>query len=299
MDVGEKSETNLADQILRRHSGAVTPALQAALDRLVVAAPKLKEAIAYSVFAGGKRLRPALVLESCIACGGGADDRSALAAAVAIELIHTFSLVHDDLPAMDDDDLRRGRPTNHKVFGEALAILAGDAMVALAFETIALDARPQIVGPLVRELAMATSGMIDGQSLDIDAENESLTLNQLQKIHHLKTGALLVCACRMGAIAAGAGNEMLAAMTAFGDHLGLAFQIMDDVLDVTSTPEQLGKKTHKDAGSGKNTYPRILGIDASRAAAKQHVDAAIAALKDVARSDGLRAIAIFVIARQF
>ena len=245
-----------AAEILRRHASALEGPLAAAIDRLTDAPPRLIEAIRYSLLAGGKRLRPALVLESCIACGGRADDESAIAAAVAIELIHTFSLVHDDLPAMDDDDLRRGRATNHKVFGEALAILAGDAMVTLAFETIATTAA------LVKELARASGpcGMIGGQVLDIEGENSDLSRSELERIHRMKTGALLTCACRMGAIAANAAASRLGAITTYGNHLGLAFQIVDDILDVTSTPEQLGKKTNKDAGSGKNTYPRLIGI---------------------------------------
>jgi geranylgeranyl diphosphate synthase type II len=237
-----------------------------------------------------------------VACGGSVGNASAIAAAVALELIHTFSLVHDDLPAMDDDDLRRGRPTNHKMFGEAMAILAGDAMVTLAFETVAADADPLLVPPLVRELSSAAgpAGMIGGQVLDMAGENHDLPLPQLQQIHRMKTGALLTASCRMGAIAAGSPDAQLAAITDYGRHLGLAFQIVDDVLDVTATPEQLGKATNKDAGSGKNTYPRLIGLKASRAAAREHVDHAVAALASFSTiADGLRAIARFVTARQF
>jgi len=266
------------------------------------APPRLVESIGYSVTAGGKRLRPALVLECAIACGSDASNKSAMASAAAIELIHTFSLVHDDLPAMDDDELRRGRPTNHKVFGEAMAILAGDAMVTLAFETIAVDADPKLVPALVKELAAASgpAGMIGGQVLDIDGENQNLALPQLQRIHRMKTGALLTASCRLGAIAAGASESQLAAITMYGRNVGLAFQIVDDVLDVTSTPQQLGKATNKDADSGKNTYPGLIGLDASRAAAREAVDAAVAALSDFgSAADGLRAAARFVVARQF
>ena len=170
------------------------------------APPRLLEAMQYSLLAGGKRLRPALVLETARACGAKdpAANRSALAAAAAMELIHTFSLVHDDLPAMDDDDLRRGRPTNHKVFGEAMAILAGDAMVTVAFEVLATDAEPSVASKLIVELASASgpAGMIGGQVLDIDGENQSLSLPELQRVHRMKTGALLTASCRMGAIAA-------------------------------------------------------------------------------------------------
>jgi geranylgeranyl diphosphate synthase type II len=289
-----------AEEILRRHAAALEGPLKGAILRIFGAPPTLKKAIEYSLMAGGKRLRPALVMESAIACGG-ANEPAALAAAVAIELIHTFSLVHDDLPAMDDDDLRRGRPTNHKVFGEAMAILAGDAMVTLAFEVLA-DAGGVRAAQLVRELATAAgaAGMIGGQVLDIECETQSLSLNQLQQIHRMKTGALLRHACRMGAIAAHASQEQLVGIEDYGQHLGLAFQIVDDILDVTATPEQLGKRTNKDAGSGKNTYPQLIGIDASRAAAQENVRQAIAALAELGpAADGLRAIAEFVTARTF
>ena len=289
-----------ARDLLLRHAAVIEPALIAAVAGVADIPPRLREAITYSLAAGGKRLRPALVLECALACGGQSGDRSALAAAVAIELIHTFSLVHDDLPAMDDDDLRRGVPTNHKVFGEAMAILAGDAMVTLAFETIASMTDAALVPPLVRELASAAgpAGMIGGQVLDIEGENRNLELPELQQIHRMKTGALLTAACRMGAVCAQAPAARLSAMTDYGTHLGLAFQIVDDLLDVTSTPEQLGKHTNKDAGSGKNTYPRLMGIEASRAAAARHLAGAGLALAEVGpAADGLRAIAHFVGAR--
>ena len=291
-----------AQALLKRHAQAVESALRDAVAHLAHhAPPRLLESITYSLTAGGKRLRPALVLECFHACGGDAThEKSALAGAVAIELMHTFSLVHDDLPAMDDDDLRRGKPTNHIVFGEAMAILAGDAMVAVAFETIAREAEPSLVGALVHELAFAAgpAGMIGGQVLDMAAEGKTLALPALQQIHALKTGALLTAACRLGAVAAGASHEHLDAITRFGRHLGLAFQIVDDILDVTSTPEQLGKHTNKDAGIGKNTYPRLLGLDASRAAAESAVTTAISSLDPLGTAaDGLREIARFVNSR--
>ncbi len=217
-----------------------------------------------------------------------------------MELIHTFSLVHDDLPAMDDDDLRRGRPTNHKVFGEAMAILAGDAMVTVAFEVLATDADPARVPALVRELAAASGpqGMIGGQVLDIDGENQSLSLEGLQRIHRMKTGALLTASCRLGAIAAGH-ESYLSAMTDFGRHLGLAFQIVDDILDVTSTPEQMGKATKKDADKGKNTYPSLLGLEASQREAEKQLNAALASLTPLGKAGaGLAALAQFVVERQ-
>jgi geranylgeranyl diphosphate synthase, type II len=289
-------------EILKRHGQSVDAQLVALKSRYAVAPPRLLEAIEYSLMAGGKRLRPALVLECCHACSGRdpAENRSALAGATAIELIHTFSLVHDDLPAMDDDDLRRGRPTNHKVFGEAMAILAGDAMVAMAFEVLSADAEPALVPALITELAQATgpSGMIGGQVLDMQGENRLLRIEELRALHAAKTGALLTASCRMGAIAARAGDDALECVTRFGRSLGLAFQIVDDLLDVTSTPEQLGKATAKDKSRGKNTYPHLLGLDASRAEAQNQVRSAIDAITAFGTSaEGLRSLAEFVLHR--
>jgi geranylgeranyl diphosphate synthase type II len=294
-----------APAILARHGDTVATYLRSLLGRYPEAPPRLMEAVEYSLMAGGKRLRPALVLETAAACGGGvpaasATNPSALAAAGAIELIHTFSLVHDDLPAMDDDDLRRGRPTSHKVFGEAMAILAGDAMVAMAFEVIAADAAPNVAATLVAELASATGprGMIGGQVVDIASEGTATSLNQLQALHRMKTGALLVTSCRMGAIAAGAPRPTLDAVTNYARHLGLAFQIVDDLLDVTSTPEQLGKATRKDAAKGKTTYPGLIGVDASREEAKRQLAAAMEAVAGLdGKAEGLRKLARFVVER--
>jgi geranylgeranyl pyrophosphate synthase len=290
-----------AVELLRRHGGAVDAYLVSLRGRFPTAPPRLLDAVDYSLTAGGKRLRPALVLETAHACGGEPGDPSALAAAGAIELIHTFSLVHDDLPAMDDDDLRRGRPTNHKVFGEAMAILAGDAMVALAFELLATDAAPAAVPALVRELAAATgpAGMIGGQVLDMAGENVTLSLEELRHLHAMKTGALLTCACRMGAIAARADARVLEAVTAYGRHLGLAFQIVDDLLDVTATPEQMGKATGKDAGRGKNTYPSLIGVEESRREAGEQLAAAVRAVERLGRqSEGLQVLSRFVVERR-
>lgn len=264
------------------------------------APPKLIEAIRYSLRAGGKRLRPALVLEAFDAASGAPADRPvALAAAAALELIHTFSLVHDDLPSMDDDDLRRGMPTNHKVYGEAVAILAGDAMTMMAFEILGATP-PAVAARLVTELAIASGpcGMVGGQILDMAAEGVDSTLSQLQQIHRMKTGALLTASLRMGAIAAGAPAGHIAALDTFGRETGMAFQIVDDLLDETATPEQLGKATQKDAGRGKTTYPRLLGHDGSRAAADEHTQLALAALKPLGeRGHRLAALAHFILDR--
>lgn len=318
MAVGQTtSPTSDALSMLKRDGEAIN-AFFMGLDARNNGAPaRLIEAIQYSLMAGGKRLRPTLVLQSYRACAKSpafqspgsrhiehadsheAGINSAIAAAAAMELIHTFSLVHDDLPAMDDDDLRRGRPTNHKVFGDAMAILAGDAMTTMAFELIATDAEPDLVAPLVRELARASGpcGMIGGQVLDMAGENRALSLAELQQIHRLKTGALLTTSCRMGAICARADAATLESISAFGQHLGLAFQIVDDVLDVTSTPEQLGKHTNKDAGKGKNTYPALLGLEQSRAQAAAELDAALDCLAKVPHRDELIALARFVVER--
>jgi geranylgeranyl diphosphate synthase type II len=291
----------VAADLLRRHGERLHAHFEAIRARHPAAPARLVESIGYSLTAGGKRLRPALVMECCHACGGSPADSSALAAAAAMELVHTFSLVHDDLPAMDDDDLRRGRPTNHKVYGEAMAILAGDAMVTMAFELLAVDASAAVVAPLVRELAQASGpeGMIGGQVLDIDGEDKSLTLEQLQQVHRMKTGALLTASCRMGAIAAGAPESHLSAVTDYGRHLGLAFQIIDDVLDVTSTPEQMGKATNKDAAKGKNTYPVLMGLDASRREAAHQLALALSAVEPLgSAAEGLRHLARFVVERE-
>jgi geranylgeranyl diphosphate synthase type II len=247
--------------------------LKAYLDTLADSPHKLSEAIAYSLFGPGKRIRPALVLLAYHAVGGDDPDGApALPPAAALEMIHCFSLIHDDLPAMDNDDLRRGRPTNHKVYGDALAILAGDALNTLAFELLAARiTQPALAVKLVRELAHATGaqGMIGGQVLDTCHPEEARsgaapTLPDLQRIHRMKTGALLHAACRMGAMVANASPDTLSAMDTYGHAIGLAFQIVDDILDVTATEEQMGKKTGKDAAIGKLTYPSLVGLDKAR-----------------------------------
>ena len=293
-----------AAEILRRNGAAVEQRLNDALAACADAPPRLLEAIGYSLLGGGKRMRPALVIESWRACACAADDApacdAALAAAAAVELVHTFSLVHDDLPAMDNDDLRRGRPTSHKVFGEAMAILAGDAMVMMAFDLLCRDGGSGTAVRLIGELASASgpAGMVGGQVLDMEGEGKSLALSQLADLHRRKTGALIRASCRMGAIAAGAGVAMLDAITAYGQHAGLAFQIVDDLLDVQSTPQQLGKAAGKDATRGKNTYPALLGLEASAKQAAAQLDAALNAIKSFGpEADGLRTLARFVVER--
>lgn len=231
------------------------------------AAGTLGEAVSYGLLGGGKRVRPVLCVRCCEAVGGKVED--ALPAAAAVELVHAFSLVHDDLPAMDDDAMRRGRPTLHVHAGEAMAILAGDAMQSLAFEVL-VDGRADIGVDLVRELAGATTGMVVGQVYDTlgDVEGVAAGLSdreRLERVHRNKTGALLRAACRMGAISGGASEGEMDAVTRYAEAIGLMFQVVDDLLDVEATAESAGKATGKDAAAGKLTYPGVLGVAGSRA----------------------------------
>lgn len=259
---------------------------------------KVHQAMRYSVLAPGKRLRPVLTLVSAEVLGGHAED--ALPAACAMELIHAFSLIHDDLPAMDDDDLRRGRPTSHVAFGEAVAILAGDALACLAFEIVARETpNPELVKSLVLELgqAVGTRGMIGGQILDLCAEGHEPDLALVREIHRRKTAALIKAACALGAISARVNADAMAAVSRYGELLGLAFQVMDDLLDEISTPEQLGKATRKDHERGKMTFPACAGIDASRRAAQTYAEEAISSIAPWDASGDLMALARYVVTR--
>jgi len=240
---------------------------------------RLAEAMAYSLRAGGKRIRPALVLLSCECCNGRREQ--AMPAAAAIEMVHTFSLIHDDLPAMDDDDLRRGRLTNHKVFGEAMAILAGDALLALAFELIGREVRPtETAARQVYELANATglAGMTGGQALDIQYQNQA-DPKTVEDIHIKKTAALIGCACKLGAMAADADEGDIEALGRFGLDIGQAFQIADDLLDVQGTAGQAGKRTGKDASTGRPNLAVLIGAEQSRQRADQLFDRAVGQLQ--------------------
>jgi len=277
---------------------------------------RLRESMAYSLLAGGKRLRPILVLLAAEACGGSVD--AAMPAACAIEMIHCYSLIHDDLPAMDDDDYRRGRLTNHKVYGEALAILAGDALLTLAFEVLARDLQPgSVAAACCADLASAAGcgGMVGGQVADLEAEqrfqtanpsetvravslDRSMDLNTLEAIHRRKTGRLLCSAVTMGARVAQADADSLQRFEAFGKHVGLAFQIADDLLDVTGDAAKMGKNVNKDAALGKMTYPGLLGVDASRRKADDLIDSACGLLEPFgSRATKLKALAQFVTRR--
>jgi geranylgeranyl diphosphate synthase type II len=235
---------------------------------------RLFEAMTYSLYDGGKRLRPVLCLSFAEALGGS--PAQARSAACALEMVHTYSLIHDDLPAMDNDDLRRGRPTNHKVHGDGMAILAGDALLTEAFSVLASEPRGAL---LVAELAQAAgpAGMVGGQVLDI-SEDRPAELGYLSRMHALKTGRLLRAACRMGAMSANASPEALDAAGRYGEHVGLAFQVMDDVLDVTATAQTLGKPTGADAAAGRVTYPALLGLDGARRKAHEEIQRAKDAL---------------------
>lgn len=261
--------------------------------------PELAEAVLYSIQAGGKRVRPYIVTRFCELCGGTAEQ--AAPAAVAIECIHAFSLVHDDLPAMDDDDMRRGRPTTHKAYGEAVAILAGDALATVAYEILGRIPDPATAIAAVVELARGTgwAGMIGGQTVDILSEGREPQLALVERIHRYKTARLFESAAKLGAISAGADERFMAAATRFGVELGRAFQIADDLLDVTGEAAAMGKAVAKDAEAGKQTYPAVLGIEESRRAAEAAMTAAIDALQVFGpEADDLRDLARFVVTRK-
>ena len=268
-----------------------------------VAPTTLHKAMRYSVFAGGKRIRPLLCLEAARAVCG--DVEPALNAACALEVLHTYTLIHDDLPSMDNDDLRRGRPTNHKVFGEGIAILAGDALLTEAFAMLTkvpANERYQ-VGDYVAELAYQTGSLtlVGGQVLDLEGEGRSLSVDELRAIHNGKTTALIMASVRLGAMAAGATDEQLEALTTYGRCLGLAFQIIDDILDITSTPEVLGKSIGKDAAVAKATYPALVGMDAARAEAHELTEAGRAALNvfEPERREALLTISDYLLNRDY
>ncbi|HIX20038.1 MAG TPA: polyprenyl synthetase family protein [Candidatus Akkermansia intestinigallinarum] len=263
----------------------------------------LHKAMRYSIFAGGKRIRPLLCLEAAKACGSDAE--VAMHAACALETLHTYTLIHDDLPCMDDDELRRGRPTNHKVFGEGMAVLAGDALLTEAFGMLALVPSNDRydVRDYVAELAYRTGSLqlVGGQALDLEGEGRQLSLDELRSIHNGKTAALIVASLRLGGMAAACTQEQLEALTAFGRNMGLAFQIIDDILDITSSPEVLGKSIGKDAREQKATYPAIVGMERARAEARELTAAARAALDVFSprRSETLLAINDYLLKRDY
>ncbi|HEX8312561.1 MAG TPA: farnesyl diphosphate synthase [Chthoniobacteraceae bacterium] len=289
-------------QYLRDRQKQIDRALEGYLPRATTKPATIHKAMRYSLFAGGKRLRPVLALAAAEACGGSVE--AALPAACAVECIHTYSLIHDDLPAMDDDDLRRGRPTSHKVFGEGIAILAGDALLTIAFEILAQarEGTRYKMPALITELATASGSkwLIAGQVMDLEGEGKKLTGKQLQFIHQAKTAALLTSSIRLGAMSANATPARLESLTAFGQALGLAFQVIDDILDVTQTTEKLGKTAGKDVAATKATYPAVFGLERSRAEAQRLTAAAHDALAPLgSKAATLRDIADYLLARDY
>ncbi len=270
--------------------------VEAALERLLPpeadGPDPLHRAMRYSVFAGGKRFRPILCLASRAALGGAGD--GALAPACALELIHTYSLVHDDLPALDDDDLRRGRPTSHVKFGEATAILVGDALLTLAFEVLA-EAGAEAVRLVAR--AAGTRGMIGGQQRDLAAEGRPIALDDLERMHREKTGALIRASCELGGLLAGGAPEARMALGEYGARVGLAFQIADDLLDVEGTVERVGKPVGRDSSRRKTTFATLLGADASRARARALAGEARGIAERLPRGDVLAALAGYAVER--
>ena len=291
------------ESYLKDRAQSVDQALDRYLPLETVAPETIHKAMRYSVFAGGKRLRPVLVIAGAEAVGGRMDD--VMPTACALELIHTYSLIHDDLPAMDNDDFRRGRPTSHKVFGEAMAILAGDGLLTHAFRLIADNWRPDMDARILRDVlvdvsdAAGTDGMVGGQVADLEAEGRRVSADMLEYIHLHKTAALIRTSIRVGARLCGATAAQLQALSVAGGDLGLAFQIVDDILDVTATSEQLGKTAGKDLAQQKATYPAIHGIEASQAQAGRLVGEALQALAPLGPpAEPLRALARFILERK-
>jgi geranylgeranyl diphosphate synthase type II len=290
---------------LNRFLATRTDAVNAALDQFLPSEKTkpatIHKAMRYSLFAGGKRMRPAVLLAAAEACGGS--DAVALPLACAVECIHTYSLIHDDLPAMDNDDFRRGKPTNHKVFGEGIAVLAGDALLTQAF-AIAAQAKGWPRYPhkdLILEIARASGSLqlVGGQVADLEGENKQLSIAELKFIHERKTSALLCCSVRLGGMSANCTPAQLKALTDFGYNVGLAFQVIDDILDVTQTSEQLGKTAGKDVAVQKATYPSIVGLEKSRKIAADLTAKAFAALNIFkGKAVALEALAEFLLKRE-
>ena len=287
---------------LVRRQREIDRALHRYLPRETARPATIHRAMRYSLFAGGKRLRPILCLAAAEACGGKI--APALPLACAVECIHTYSLVHDDLPSMDNDDLRRGRPTSHKVFGEGIAVLTGDALLTVAFE-IATNADPTRrygLRDMLRDLSIAAGSrkLIAGQVADLEGEGKKIDRAGLRYIHENKTAAMLAVSVRLGAMSANASTKQLNAITNFGHSLGLAFQVIDDILDVTQTSEKLGKSAGKDIAAQKATYPAVIGLEASRVEAKRLTRKAHDAISNFGdEGEALRALANYLLERDY
>ncbi len=285
---------------LKQQKALVDQALEQSIE--ITRPEKIYEAMRYSLLAGGKRLRPILCLATCDLTGGTSE--IAMPTACALEMIHTMSLIHDDLPAMDNDDFRRGKPTNHKVFGEDIAILAGDGLLAYAFEYVATQTKnvaPENIIKVVARLGrtVGAAGLVGGQVLDLESEGKSdITAETLSFIHSHKTGALLEASVVSGAVLADAAETEINRLSRYAQNIGLAFQIIDDILDITATDEQLGKTAGKDLQAKKATYPSLWGLEKSQLKAQELVDSAIAQL-DVygAKAEPLRAVANYIVTR--
>jgi len=290
---------------LKEHCALIDEALDRYLPKKTELPHSLHESMRYSIFAGGKRVRPILMLAACQAVGG--DIQRAVPAACAMEMIHTYSLIHDDLPAMDDDDFRRGNPTNHKVYGEAIAILAGDALLTEAFKLIsdprfAAGCDPAARLAVIHEIATCAGsyGMVGGQVVDMESEGKAdIDLPTVQYIHTHKTGALIKASVVAGALLGGADSKQLAAITRYGEAAGLAFQIADDILDIEGTTEEIGKDAGSDEARGKATYPAVMGLAAAKLEAQAMMDEAMKALEIFGVSaDALREIARYIVQRK-
>ncbi len=288
------------DSYLQESCEAVNAALDRFLPKAKTKPSTIHTAMRYSLFAGGKRLRPVLCLAAAEACGGSWDH--AMPAACAVECIHTYSLIHDDLPAMDNDDFRRGKPTNHKVYGEGIAILAGDGLLTQAFEILiqGKETKRYSHRDTIMDLAQAAGSLqlIAGQVADLEGEGKKISENELRYIHERKTSALLRCAVRLGGMSANCTEAQLKALSDFGYYVGLAFQVIDDILDVTQTTEQLGKTAGKDVAAQKATYPSIVGLEKSRGIAKRLTAKAFEALSPFkGKAVALEALAEYLLKR--
>lgn len=287
---------------LKKKAALVDDALERFLPSPDAYPPLIHQAMRYSVLGGGKRLRPSLVIASAEVAGGTPGD--VMPAACAVELIHAYSLIHDDLPAMDNDDFRRGKPANHKVYGEAMALLAGDALLTLAFKLLAecRAARPEDVVRVIHEVAAGagTKGLIGGQVVDTFSTEEEIDAATLEYIHRHKTGALYRVSVRTGAILAGASAEALANLTEYAEYMGLAFQIKDDILDIEGDEKKLGKPVGSDVRNKKATYPALFGLEKSKEKARSAVESAKEALSPFGKeADFLRQLVEYVIKRDF
>jgi len=297
----------MAEFDLKSYLGRRKQFIDAALEKIFPMVSGLQkrvvEAARYSLFAGGKRLRPILCLAAAEVVGGAI--QPALSAACGLEMIHTYSLIHDDLPSMDNDDFRRGVPTNHKVFGEAVAVLAGDALLTEAFDCFALNASEGVSADKIVEViriavkASGYRGMIGGQVIDLECENQKVSLATVEYMHIHKTGALISASLEIGAILGGGSQAQIRSLKDYGHHLGLAFQITDDLLDIEGDAALMGKTPGSDAASNKMTYPALLGITQSKAAAREHVESSLEALGGFdAAAEPLRAIARYLLVRK-